>query len=412
MINKRAGPRATGIVLTTALALLGAAGSAHAGIAGGVTAQPGGSCALAGCFHLEPAIVFSATRDTPGATTPGTAAAAAEIYLMNPGTTNPRRLTSNAVGDGFATLSPDGKRIVFDRMTTGVCGGKTWSNISDLWVMDADGSNQRFLARGSSAAWSPDGKDIAFHASASYYASGGQASGCPIKANPGAATTDSDIFVANVDDLLAGAGQPRNITGTPGLIEDDADWSPAATTAPHGQRIVFTAHPATDNPNVSNQAEIYVTNPDGSFRQQLTSNLEEERAAAWSPDGTAIVYSCRIGGGMNTFQICVMNADGTNVQQLTGDSVPNLTATWSPDGQHIVFNKLLPPLPPAFPGEVLNYQLFTLTQNPDGTWSGAEEITCAPQQNTPGYPNPCPAGVTPTPGINLAADWGMLRVKN
>lgn len=411
MVTKRACPRASCIVLTTALTLLGAVGSAHAGIAGGVKAQPGQSCAQAGCFHLEPTIVFSTTRDTPGATTRAAAGAAAEVYLMNPDTTNPRRLTNNATGDGFASLSPDGKRIVFDRLSTGVCGGKTWNNISDLYVMDADGSNQRLLTRGSSATWSPDGKDIAFHASASYYASGGLTSGCPIKPDPGAATQDSDIFVANVDDLLAGAGQPRNITNTPGLIEDDADWSPAATTAPHGQSIVFTAHPATDDPVVSNQAELYVTNPDGSFRQQLTFNSEEERAAAWSPDGTRIVYSCR-SGLTKMFEICVMNAGGTNVQQLTDDFVPNLTATWSPDGQQIVFNKILPPLPPAFPGEVMNYQLFTMTLNPNGPMPDAKEITCAPEQNTPGYPYPCPADITPTPGINLLAHWGVLRVKS
>ena len=69
------------------------------------------------------------------------------------------------------------------------------ANISDLFVMETDGSGQTLLTRGSSATWSPDGKEIAFHASASYYASGGQVSGCPIRTDPGSATSDSDIFV-------------------------------------------------------------------------------------------------------------------------------------------------------------------------------------------------------------------------
>jgi hypothetical protein len=56
----------------------------------------------------------------------------------------------------------------------------------------------------------------------------------------GSATSDSDLFVADVDDLastedvLAKTRQATNLTSTPGQIEDDADWSTAPTTAPGG----------------------------------------------------------------------------------------------------------------------------------------------------------------------------------
>jgi TolB protein len=326
-------------------------------------------------FSLEPTIAFSSAPDN---LPPGPANDAAEIYLMkttaagDPDPTNTIRLTDNAFGDGFPDLSPDGTKIVFDSTRI-----SQQTNVSDLFLMNADGSDQTFLTRGSSATWSPDCKQIAFHASAS-------GNGTPIRPNPGSATTDSDIFVANVDDLLAGE-PPRNLTqgdvngqAVP-LIDDDPAWSP------DGQHIAYTAHPDTDNPNLSNQAEIYVSNADGTgAATQLTSNNEEERGPAWSPDGSQIVYSCRIGGGSHVFQICVINADGTGFEQLTYENVPHLTASWSPDGTQILFNEIHPPLAQ---GDVQNYQLYVM--NADG--SNLRQLTSPP-------------------GINLLAQWGQLRV--
>ncbi len=314
-------------------------------------------------------MAFSSTRDhvndNPALTPP---LMGAEVYLMNPDRTNPRRLTNNASFDGFANLSPDGKKIVFDSSrNTGAL------NSSDLFLMDTDGSEQTLLTRGSSATWSPDSKNFAFHASASYYASGGVVTGYPIRTDPGSATSDSDIFVANVDDLLAGVEQPTNITNSPGTIDDDPDWSP------DGQKIVFTSHPTSDAPNPSNLTELYMMNPDGTGLNRLTFNNEEERAPAWSPDSSRIVYSCRIGGGTNPFRICVINADGT-VQQLTNepDTISDLTATWSPNGQQILFHRRVPP-----DGQ----QLFVM--NADGT-----------QQSQLTFP----------PGVNNLAHWGELRL--
>jgi len=318
--------------LAGALALLAAAGGAVSPAvahATGAAAEPSSPCNSGNPpgFQLESTIAFSSTRDNP---TGVPVADASEIYLMRPDGTDLRRLTDNQSGDGFAALSPDGKRIVFDsdRLSGQV-------NVSDLFLMNADGSGQTFLTRGSSATWSPDCKQIAFHASAS-------GTGTPIRTDPGSATSDSDIFVVNVDDLLAGTAAPVNITNSQDLIDDDPDWSP------DGQTIVYTAHPVTDDPRFSNLAEIYVRAAGGTGPPtRLTNNTEEERGPAWSPDGTRIVYACRIGGGTADFEICVMNADGSDPRQLTDNSVPDLTPTFSPDGQQIVFHRINPPAPAA-----------------------------------------------------------------
>jgi Tol biopolymer transport system component len=173
---------------------------------------------------------------------------------------------------------------------------------------------------------------IVFHASAS-------GTGLPTTTDPGAATSDSDIFVANVDDLLARVAQPQNITNSSDVIENDQNWSP------DGTKIAFTRYsaPAPDPRNPSD-AEIYLINPDGTELTRLTVNDYEERAPQWSPDGSRIVVMARIGThGGNNFEICVMNADGTNFVQLTDNAVFDGGPNFSPDGQKILFIRSLGP---------------------------------------------------------------------
>jgi TolB protein len=363
----------------------------------GVSLAP--SLAVAGDFHLESTIAFTSTRDhiSDGLTPP---LRGGEIYLGNPDLTttppltNLRRLTDNFAFDGFPNLSPDGKRIVFDRsrLTATPCQPTNFPNNcindSDLFLMNGDGTEQTLLTHGTSATWSPDSKNIAFHASAS-------GTGTPLRLDPGSATSDSDIFVVNLDDLLAGLAQPRNLTNSPDKIDDDADWSP------DGQAIAYTAHDVGDEgpnyplrPFISNSAEIYVRSADGTGTpQRLTNNQQEERGPSWSPDGTRIAFACRIGGGTADSEICVMDADGQNYQPLTDNTVADLTPSWSPDGDKILFHRTV-----GGAGSN-NQQLFVMNAalNADGTLPTATQLTFG----------------TPTSGdgINNIANWGELRVK-
>jgi TolB protein len=317
---------------------------------------------------LRSTIAFVSTRHDPAvdpAVDPQRAMLSAEIYLIDGDGTNPRRLTDNAYFDCFPALSPDGSRIVFDsnRLRTGAEPFNTF----DLFVMNVDGTGQTPLVRGSSATWSNDGKRIAFHASAS-------GKGQPIiLQRPGAATTDSDIFVMNVDDFFKKGTRPKNITNNPAAVDDDPDWSP------DGRKIAFTSHAVTDNKRDNYvTAEIYVIDAEGKGKPaRLTNNTEEERAPAWSPDSKRILFMCRKGspaegGVIPTFELCVMNADGTGLKRLTNTG-RYLTPSWSPDGRQIVFHRAV-----GGPGR---FQLFLI--NADGT--GDRQLTNPPGMN--GFPN-------------------------
>ncbi|HKS04901.1 MAG TPA: hypothetical protein VJR92_01190 [Gemmatimonadaceae bacterium] len=309
-------------------------------------------------------IAFVSTRHDPT----GDPWSVTDIYLMDGDGTHVRRVTTTIGADGFPSLSPDGAQILFEsnRLRTNA----EPANTSDIFLMKADGTAQIHLARGSSATWSPDGKKIAFHASAS-------GTGTPIKVDPGAATTDSDIFLASIDDLRTNNAKPKNITNSPTVIDDDPDWSP------DGKRIVFTNHASTDDPLNSVTAEVFVIDADGNGSPvRLTNNAEEERAPAWSPDGKRILFQCRKGApapgrAVATFELCVMNADGTGMTRLTTNTVPELTPSWSPDGRQIVFHRPV--------GGGAQFQLFLI--NADGS---AEKQLTSP------------------PGNSSFANWGEL----
>ena len=248
-----------------------------------------------------------------------------------------RRATSNTYTDIFPTLSPDGRgKVVFDSNRLLIADEP--GNTSDLFLMNHDGTELRFLTRGGSPTWSPPepkggtSKDIAFHASAS-------GTGLPINPFPGSATDDSDIFTVNVDDLLGNAAVPRNLTiNRTSTVDDDPNWSP------DGRRIVFTSY-VYDPSSTVTSGEIYIMNADGTGQAQLTDDGIEKRGPAWSPDGKSILFACRSGEPtanaptVPTFEICVMDVANRQITQLTLNNINELTPTWSPDGQLIVLHR-------------------------------------------------------------------------
>src|SRR5687767_3739956 len=58
-----------------------------------------------------------------------------------------------------AQISPDGSQIVYTRRQVNKLEDR-WD--ASLWIVAADGSRNRFLTKGASPRWSPDGTRIAF----------------------------------------------------------------------------------------------------------------------------------------------------------------------------------------------------------------------------------------------------------
>jgi Tol biopolymer transport system component len=100
--------------------------------------------------------------------------------------------------------------------------------------------------------------------------------------------------------------------------------------SPDGTKVVFNGRlPAAADPNV------FVVNVDGTGLTQLTTDTATDQLAAWSPDGSKIVFTSNRTG---IPQVWVMDADGGNQAQLTFDPNPkDQLPDWNPDGSRIAY---------------------------------------------------------------------------
>jgi Tol biopolymer transport system component len=262
----------------------------------------------------------------------------AEIWLMRADGSGQRRLTNNGTDDYGAAWSPDGRTIAFGATQFAPDGkGGMAATGQRIYLIDPAGGVQDALTdsalRAQFPSWSPDGRTIAFHGSRS-----------------GAARAP-EIFVVD-----AGGGGLRQLT--------DNDWADARPDwSPDGRLLAFQS-------DRDGTLEIHVMNADGSAPRQLTRHAGPivNQAPDWSPDGRSIVFQSSREGNL---EIHSMAADGTDQVRLTDYPGRDLDPEWSADGRMIVFDRDVS----SGPGEVR--QLFVM--HADG--SAQRALTGLPSTN-------------------------------
>jgi dipeptidyl aminopeptidase/acylaminoacyl peptidase len=251
---------------------------------------------------------------------------------------------------GEPRISPDGARIVYTRR---------WVNKQEdrwdtaLWMMNADGSENRFLVKGGSPVWSPDGTRIA-------YIADGEPKGTQlfVRWMNAEGATSQVTRVEHAPASLKWSPDGRWVGFTMFSPKPDV-WTVDLPTAPEGAkwtpapRYVNSLHYRADRQGFTERGfnHLYLVSADGGTPRQITSGewnvgarfdaLPGGSGWDWMPDGKAIVFD----GLMDLdWDMRYRDSDINVVEVATGQS-RKLTAqrgSWdspvvSPDGQWIAF---------------------------------------------------------------------------
>jgi Tol biopolymer transport system component len=189
--------------------------------------------------------------------------------------------------------SPDGTRIVYRQAARPDCFGGSQCAASDLYVVDADGSNARELSSGlhaSDLAWSPDGSLIAF-----------------------------DTDRGSIGMILAPDGGVVRLL-TSGESSGFRDSSP--TWSADGREMAFVRSPLEGLP------ELDVMNADGTNSREVVGASEVGGSIAdpaWSPDGRFLAFAGTDSSGRSS----LWEWDSA----LEGDPKNHPSRLWSDSGQ-------------------------------------------------------------------------------
>ena len=276
-----------------------------------------------------PAPEPSPTTEPEPTATPTTAPAAAygrlvfasqragnfDIWDLDLATGEDNQLTRDTANDVEPVYSHDGTKIVFSS------GRDNAGGVNEIWLMDADGSNERKLVDWPEsyewgATWSPDDQWIIFTTTKDF---------------------NYELYVVPAD----GSAEPINLTQAESL-ESYPDWSP------DGRWLAFVSDRGGNwdiwkmDVEACLQARLAEEeDPAACEATQLTAdNEDDDFFPRWSPDGERIAFESR---RFASRDIYIMDADGGNVTRLTEDVARDSTPIWANDGAatHLQFRARL-----------------------------------------------------------------------
>ena len=238
-------------------------------------------------------------------------------------------------------ISPDGTQIVYTR---GWVDRVNDRRSSALWIMNADGSKNRFLTNGSGAIWSPDGTRIAFTRD-------GEPNGSQIWVR----WIDAEGATTQITHLEQ---NPSNLVWTPDgksiaftmLVPKRETWPIKMPARPEGAkwteapRIVESLTYRADRQGFIEQGltQIFIVPAEGGTERLITDGQYNYAGEfGFTKDGKEIVLSTGRGKDWEReyrqSDVYALNVETGALRQLTNRSGPDTNPVLSPDGRWVAY---------------------------------------------------------------------------
>jgi Tol biopolymer transport system component len=217
-----------------------------------------------------------------------------DLWIMDADGRNQKQLTDDAYNERFALATPDGRHVVFGSARPG----------TQLWRMDIDGSNAKLLtdSPGLNATISPDGKWVAY----TTFGPGG-----------------FSIWKVSID-----GGEPVQITN---------EYSLAPVISPDGKLIAcYYLDERTGTPKIA-LIPFAGGEPVKIFEPQVVDFGTGTYPVRWTHVGRALTYIVNRGGVSN---IWIQPLDGSSPTQLTDFKSDRIFSfDWSRDGKWLALSR-------------------------------------------------------------------------
>jgi dipeptidyl aminopeptidase/acylaminoacyl peptidase len=240
-------------------------------------------------------------------------------------------------------ISPDGSRIVYVRISHDIMTDRARRN---LWIIDADGTNNRPLRSEprnfSSPRWSPDGTRIAYVSAAEgspqlyvrWIDTGQTALLTNLVKAPGAIAWSPDGKSIAFTQLVAAKKPPL---ATPPDKPEGAQWAPPV-------KVIDSVLYRADGTGYLEPGfqHVFVVSAEGGTPHQLTDGeFNHDGPLSFSPDSKRIVFSANRGAEWERdpqeSEVFTIDLATRKLTQLTTRDGPDHSPVVSPDGRKIAY---------------------------------------------------------------------------